>query len=301
MLSPLRGSWSTGPMVNFNEAVDWPAVFKGFIDDESLADPRNEQRSTFIATMLYVEAGFRELDDQLVGRSPNWKEGLSWARITREIIVERAKRISTKLSEADRSGLRVGEGGFKYRWPRLGGMSNYSMCVVRYACVDPKWRRILGNGPQRALAALPKVRTGELSLAELIETIASHDLKMWARLSRCWLFPLLLTMDTTLRSVGNAAFCELLSHYTKQWSQVYEEAVRQFGVALRPDMSPALLSRMLSAQINGSAMAIAGKGCGDEADVTQFVLAAQSLIYAAIDPGDEKDVPGALVERVGLW
>jgi hypothetical protein len=286
--------------VRFNEEVDWPGVFRGFIRQESLADPGNRRRSPFIVTMLFVEAGLRELDDQLIGRSPVRKEGLTWARITRDVIVRRARRILAELPAAVRRGARVGEGGFKHRWPDLGGMSNFFMCMVRYACTDPKWRRILGSGPQRALAALPRVRAGELSLAELIEIVARHDLRMWARLARCWLFPLLLTMDTTWAAVGRAAFGELLSDYSKRWVPVYEEGMRQFAAELRPDMSPALLSGMVSAQINGSAMAIAGRGRSDDGDIAQFVQAVQALIYAAVDPGDGRKVPAALEARAGV-
>jgi hypothetical protein len=282
--------------VKFNEEVDWPKVFRGFIKRESLADPRNRKRSTFIATMLFVEAGLRELDDQLVGRSPVRREGLTWARITRDIIVQRARRI---LPEVAVRGVRVGEGGFKDRWPGLGGMSNFFMCMVRYVCANPRWRRILDGGPQRALAELPKVRAGGLSLAELVETIARRDLKIWARLARYWLFPLSLTMDARWKSVGSAAFGELLADYSGRWVPVYEQALRQFAVELRPDIEPARLSAMISAQLNGSAMVIAGKGRTDDADIAQFVQAVQALIYASIDPGDGKDVPAALAARVG--
>jgi hypothetical protein len=284
--------------VYFNEAVDWPAVFRGFIKRDSLADPRNKKRSAFVVTMLFVEAGMRELDDQLIGRSPVRKDGLAWARITRDIIVRRARRLLAEVSGTSRWGVRVGEGGFKDRWPGLGGMSNFFMCMVRYACTDPKWRRVLDTGPQRALAMLPRVRTGELALADLIENVARRDLRMWARLARCWLFPLLLTMDSTWKKVGTEAFGELLSDYTERWAPVYAEAMRQFGVALRPDTDPARLSGMISAQMNGSAMAIAGKGVSDDGDIAQFVHAVQALIYAAVDPGDGNDVPAALASRV---
>lgn len=291
--------WSTGQM-NFNGEANWPKIFRGCINQESAADPHNKKRSTFIATMVFVEAGFRELDDQLIGRSPTPKEGLTWASITRDTIVERAGRILPELSASDSRDVSVGEGAFKYRWDGRGGMSKYFMCMVRYGCADPKWRRILDSGPQRALEALPNVSAGELSLAELIETIAKHDLKMWSRLARCWLFPLLLTMDTTWKEVGNAAFGELLCNYTERWIPVYTEAVRQFEVKLRPDVDPARLSGMVSAQMNGAAMAIAGKGRTDEDDVAQFVQAVQVLIHGSIDPGDGKDVPAALADRVGI-
>jgi hypothetical protein len=267
---------------HFNEEANWPAVFKGFINRDAQADPHNKRRSTFIGTMLFVEAGLRELDDQLAGRSPNCRGGLS------------------TLSEEDQRGASVGERAFRRRWSGKGGMSKFFMCVVRYSCADPRWRRILDAGPRQALDALPKVRAGELSLAELVETIARRDLKMWVRLARCWLFPLLLTMDSTWKSVGNTAFGELQSDYIERWVPVYEEALRQFEVQLRPDVDAERLSRMLSAQINGSASAIAGKGRGDEDDLAPFVQAAQALIYASIDPGDGQKIPAALAARVGV-
>jgi hypothetical protein len=227
--------------VRFNEEVNWPAVFRGFISRESLADPRNPRRHLFIATMLFVETGLQELDDQVVGRSLVRRDRLTWAKITRTTVIGRTKRLYDALikkppedvSEEVLREVKIGEGAFKDRWDGQGAMANYFMCMVRYACAAPRWRRILDRGPQLAMDALPDVRHGRRSLAELIATIATHDLKLWVRLARCWLFPLLLTMDTTLKSVGHQAYCELLDAYSRRWVPVYERGLAQLGVRLR--------------------------------------------------------------------
>jgi hypothetical protein len=284
--------------VNFNEEVDWPSIFRGFIKRDSLADPRNRRRKTFTSTMLFVEAGFRELDDQVTGRSPVRKDGLAWARITREIIVRRARRLLAELPPEARRGVRIGEGGFKDRWPGLGGMSDFFMCMVRYACTDPRWRRMLDSGPKRALEALPAVRRGELSLAELITRIATQDLKLWVRLARCWLFPLLLTMDKNWKSVGHAAYGELLDSYAQRWVPVYENGLSQFRVTLRSDFDAVELSHTVSAHITGFAIRIAGRGRDDDLETERFARSVQALLYAAIDPGDGHNVARALDRRI---
>ncbi|HEV2779459.1 MAG TPA: hypothetical protein VGX25_08655 [Actinophytocola sp.] len=248
--------------------------------------------------MLFLEAGLREIDDQLAGRSRAWKDELAWARIPRTILVRRARRIAGE--ELRKRGLRVGEGGFRERWPE---MANFLVCLVRYACTAPRWRAILDYGPRRALAALPRVRGGELALADLVTRIAKHDLRLRVRMAKGWLFQLSLAMDAKWKAVANKAYRELLEAYAERWMPVYDEGIRQLGAKLRPGLTSMRLSAMVSAQISGFAEHIAGTG--DEAYlhgedcVALFADSVQLLIYAAIDPGDGKTAAEALSGVLG--
>jgi hypothetical protein len=283
--------------MHFNDEVNWPEIFAGHISRPSLVDPKN--RVPYVTTMLFVEAGLRELDDQLAGRSTHGREDLGWARITREIIVDRAKRIAAnELDECHRQGLRVGEGAFKYRWPSLGGMSDFVMCLVRYACTAPRWVLALDYGPTTALAKLPGIMSGEMKLADLVSRIATHDLRLRVRLAKYWLLQLALTMDVKWKSIANKACRELLDFYTDRWVPVYDEGLRRLGVSFRPGMSSKKLSLMVSAQISGFAVIIASTGDDSclygEDSMELFAESLQLLIYGMIDQGDGRPIADAL-------
>ncbi|MBB5958291.1 hypothetical protein FHS29_004899 [Saccharothrix tamanrassetensis] len=284
--------------MNFNDEVDWPDVFREHISRPSLADPRNPRRSTYVTTMLFLEGALREIDDQLSGRSRLSRDELAGARLTRRIVVERAVRVAGELSADDQEGLRVGDGGFKDRWPGLGGTANFFMCLIKYTCTAPRWGVFLDYGPRKALAELSKVRSGELELADLIGKISAHDLRMRTRLAKYWLFQLSLTMDAKWRAVATKAYRELLDAYSDRWIPVYEEGLRQLGVKFRPGMTPKKLSAMISALTSGFAQHIAGTG--DESPVdgengcVLLAEAVQGQIYAALDHGDDCDISAAL-------
>lgn len=284
--------------MRLNDQVNWREVFGEFIARPSLADPGNKERHVFMLTLLFTEAGMRELDDQITGRIELPRTGVGWERITRNAILDRAERLRPTLPDDQRIDEPATEGRFKDRWPLKGGMANFFMCMVLYACTEPKWRRVHDQAPQRTLAALPRVRSGELSLAEVIDDVGRRSLTMSVRLARCWLFPLMLTMDTHWKGVGHAAYRELLDNYTARWVPVYEKAIDELGVALRPDMDPVRLSKEVAAQIHGAAADLAGKGEVEEGDMERFVHAVQALIYASLDTGDGKDMPAAFTERL---
>lgn len=284
--------------MNFNDEVDWPDIFRECISRPSLADPRNPRRSTYVTTMLFLEGGLREVDDQLAGRSTLSRDELAGARLTRQIVVKRALRVADELPAADRVGLRVGDGGFKDRWPGLGGTANFFMCLVKYTCTAPRWGVFLDYGPRKALAELPKVRAGDLDVADLIGKISAHDLRMRTRLARYWLFQLSLTIDTKWRAVATKAYRELLDAYSDRWTPVYEEGLRQLGARFRPGMTPKRLSATLSALTSGFAQHLAGTG--DEYSVhgengcALLAQAVQGQIYAALDLGDGRTISEAL-------
>jgi hypothetical protein len=275
--------------VRFNEEVDWPRALGEHIAKPSLATAGN------IATMVLLEAGLREVEDQLAGRGRYPAEDLGWARITRRLVVKRAKRIAqTELTEP----VNVGEGAFKYRWPGLGGMADYFMCLVSYSLNAPRWRAAFESGPRRALAELPEVASGRKELADLITRIATHDLRVRIRLAKYWLFQLSLTIDARWKAMANKAHRQYLQNYADRWVPVYEEGLRQLRVRFRPGMTADKLDAMVSALIAGFAEHAAGTGdevylYGEDC-ATLFAEAVQSLIYAAIDPGDGVPIGQAL-------
>jgi hypothetical protein len=284
--------------MNFNDEVDWPELFKGYISDQRLADPRNKRRESYVATMIYLESAARELDDQLCGRSSAGRYDLGWARITRTIVIKRAGRIADELSECDRRKLRLGDSGFRHRWQDYGGMSDFFMCVVRYVCTAPQWCRIFDYGPRKSLEELSRVKQGELGLSDLISKVASHDLKVRVRLARCWLFPLSLTIDAKWKAIASKACREILEAYTDRWVPVFEEELKQFDVMLRPGESPKQLATSIGAAMTGYAGLLAsceGESCPyGETGFELFVRSVQREIFAAIDPGDGRTVPEAL-------
>lgn len=284
--------------MNFNDEIDWAERFRGYISNPSLADPKNTRRESYVATMVYLEGAARELDDQLCGRSSFGRDDLGWARITRSIVVRRAKRIAGELSEHGSPKLRLGEGGFKYRWRSYGGMSDFFMCLVRYVCTAPQWCSIFDYGPRKSLEELPKVRRGQLELSDLISKIASHDLRVRVRLARCWLFPLSLKMDARWKAVASKAGGELLEAYTDRWVPVFDEGLKELGVKLRPGESPKQLTASIGAMMSGYAGLIAGSEDNlcmhGQNGIELFIKSVQREIYAAIDLGDGLTVPEAL-------
>lgn len=276
--------------MHFNDEVDWPEVFGEHISRPSLADPRNPRRSAYAATMLFLEAALREIDDQLSGRSPRSRDELAGARLTRAIIVRRAATVATELP----CTVRVGEGAFRDRWPGPGGMANFFMCLIKYTCTAPRWGLFLDYGPRRALAELPRVRKGELELTDLIAKIATHDLRMRIRLARYWLYQLSLTIDAKWRTVATTAYRDMLDAYSTRWAPVYEEGLHLLGVRFRPGITPKKLSAMVSAQTSGFAQHIAGTGDDTRDNRDLFVASVQALIYAALDPGDACGITEAL-------
>ncbi|PWK86289.1 hypothetical protein C8D88_105332 [Lentzea atacamensis] len=281
--------------MHFNDEVDWPEVFGEHISRPSLADPRNPRRSVYAATMVFLEGGLQEIDDQLSGRSRRSRDELAGARLTRTVVVRRAAALAADLPCA----VSVGEGAFKDRWPSHGGMANFFMCLIKYTCTAPRWGLFLDYGPRRALAELPRVRAGELELTDLITKIATHDLRMRTRLARYWLFQLSLTIDAKWRSVATKAYREMLDAYSTRWVPVYEEGLRLLGVRLRPGITARMLSSMVSAQTSGFAQHIAGTGDDTRENRDLFVASVQALIYAALDPGDERVITDALRRILG--
>lgn len=278
--------------MHFNDEVDWPEVFRDYISRSSLADPRNPRRSAYVTTMVFLEGGLREIDDQLAGRSARSRDELVGARLTRDIVVRRAAAVATELPNP----VHVGEGAFRDRWPGHGGMANFFMCLIKYTCTAPRWGLFLDYGPRRALAELPKVRDGELELTDLIAKIATHDLRMRIRLARYWLFQLSLTIDTKWQAVATSAYRQMLDAYSTRWAPVYEEGLRLLGVRFRPGITPAKLSMMVSAQTAGFAQHIAATGDNTTDNRDLFVASVQALIFAALDPGDECGITEALRE-----
>ncbi|GAB2843363.1 hypothetical protein [Lentzea nigeriaca] len=274
----------------FNDEVDWSEVFREHISRPSLADPRNPRRSAYVTTMTFLEGGLQEIDDQLSGRSRHSRDELAGARLTRDIVLRRAAALAADLPFA----VHVGEGAFKDRWPGNGGMANFFMCLIKYTCTAPRWGLFLDYGPRRVLAELPRVSKGELDLTDLITKIATHDLRMRIRLARYWLFQLSLTIDAKWRAVATRAYRELLEAYSTRWEPVYKEGLRLLGARFRPGMTARKLSSMVSAQTSGFAQHIAGTGDDTGGDQDLFVTSVQALIYAALDPGDERGITEAL-------
>jgi hypothetical protein len=293
-----------GPDVNFADDVDWPGVLDEYLARPGMADPRGPRRSTYVCTMLLLEAGLREIDEQLSGRSTAGRDELGWARITRQLVVGRAARIArAELSAADRCDLSVGEGAFKYRWQGCGGMADYLACLVRYSCLAPRWRSAIEYGPRRAMELLPMVRAGEVDLSDVITRIATYDLRLRTRIARFWLFQLALMMDVRWRAPASQAYREFLATYTRLWAPVYERGALLLDVRLRPGMEPLSLSSMVSALISGYAERLAGSGDTSaatvDAIVAEFVVAVQAVVLAAIDHGDRRPVPAALGAALG--
>ena len=279
----------------FNDEVDWPAVFCDHISRPSLADPHNPRRSVYVSTMVFLEAGLREIDDQLSGRNRRSRDELAGARLTRAIVLRRAAEVAGELPRR----VTTGEGAFCDRWPGRGGMANFFMCLVKYTCTAPRWGLFLDYGPRRVLAELPRVRAGELELTDLITKIATHDLRMRIRLARYWLFQLSLTIDAKWRSVATKAYREMLDAYSTRWAPVYEEGLRLLGVRFRPGITPQRLSAMVSAQTSGFAQHVAGAGDDARDSRDLFVASVLALIYASLDPGDGRDIGDALRGMLG--
>jgi len=278
--------------VNFNDEVNWPEEFGEHISRPSLADPRNPRRSTYLTTMVFLEGGLREVDDQLAGRSTRSRDELAGARLTRTIILHRAAAVARELPHK----VHVGEGAFRDRWRGPGGMANFFMCLIKYTCTAPRWGLFLDYGPRRVMAELPRVHKGELDLSELITKIATHDLRMRIRLARYWLFQLSLTIDAKWQSVATKAYREMLDAYSARWVPVYEEGLRLLDVRFRPGITPKKLSMMVSAQTSGFAQHIAGAGDDTRENRDLFVASVQALIFAALDPGDGRGITEALRE-----
>lgn len=285
--------------MNFADDIDWPDVFGDDISRPGMADPRNPRRSTYVCTMVLLEAGLREIDEQLSGRSTAGRDELGWARITRQLVVRGAARIArAELSDHERSGLSVGVGAFRERWNGCGGMAKYLACLVRYSCLAPRWRSLIEHGPRRAMALLPRVRAGEIALTDVITRIATYDLRLRARHARFWLFQLGLTTDVRWQAPASQAHREYLDTYTRLWTPVYDRGAQLLDVRLRPGTGPLRLSSMMSALISGYTERLAGIGDTSpatfDAIVAEFATAVQALVLAAIDPGDRRDVPTAL-------
>jgi hypothetical protein len=168
-------------------------------------------------------------------------------------------------------------------------MADYFQCLVRYSLLAPRWREGFDHGARRALAELPKVISGQETLAGLINKIATHDLKLRIRLAKYLLFQLSLTIDAKWKDLANKAHRQLLQNYADSWVPVYEEGIRRLRVRLRPGMTTKTLVAMVSALIAGFAEHAAGTGqqtyLYGEDSATLLAEAVQSLIYAAIDPG----------------
>ena len=111
----------------FNDEVDWPEVFRGHISRPSLADPRNPRRCVYETTMVFLEGGLKEIDDQLTGRNRRSRDELTGARLTRDIVLRRATTIAAELPNC----LHTGEGAFRDRWEGPGGMANYFTCLIK--------------------------------------------------------------------------------------------------------------------------------------------------------------------------
>ncbi|MEU7476398.1 hypothetical protein AB0A63_10470 [Lentzea sp. NPDC042327] len=267
--------------------------------------------------MVLLEAGLLELDEQVTGRSRVPKTGLEWANITREVVLARAWRLqhdlTTRALQESNSGkppttppievlrnMKIGDSQFRDRWRGKGGMEKYLVCMVRYTCVSARWHKILDRGPKLAAEALPAVSRGERSLADLVSEITAHDLKLWTRLARCWLFPLLLTMDTLLKPIGHQAFNDLLGVYSANWTPVFDQGLATLGVRFRPGVTPTSLSRMLSAHISGVALGAAGNGQNSDRDFADLAHAVQALLLSAVDPGDGASIGRALDSVVHL-
>ncbi|GLZ30226.1 hypothetical protein Lesp02_24160 [Lentzea sp. NBRC 105346] len=276
--------------MNFNDEVDWPAVFGAHISRPSLADPHNPKRRVYVTTMLFLEGGLREVEDQLSGRSRHSRDELAGARLTRGIVVKRAAQAAAELPYK----VRVGDGGFKDRWPGLGGTANFFMCLVKYTCTAPRWSHFLDYGPRKALAELPKVRTGQIELGDMVARIAKHDLRMRTRLAKYWLFQLSLTIDAKWKDVATAAYQQLLDAYSERWVPVYEEGLRLLNVRFRPGMTAKKLSTMLSALTSGFAQHTAGTGDESAYGGEIFAESVQALLYAALDGGDGRSIAEAL-------
>ncbi|MEV6235452.1 hypothetical protein [Lentzea sp. NPDC051838] len=280
--------------MHFNDEVDWPEVFGEHISRPSLADPRNPRRSVYVTTMVFLEGGLKEIEDQLAGRNSRSRDELAGARLTREIVLKRAAGVAAEVP----CTISVGEGAFKDRWDGPGGMANFFMCLIKYTCTAPRWGTFLDYGPRRALADLPKVRKGELDLGDLIAKIATHDLRMRIRLAKYWLFQLSLTIDAKWQNVATKAYREMLDAYSSRWVPVYEEGLRLLNVRFRPGVTARKLSMMVSAQTSGFAQHVAGAAEDTRENRDLFVTSVQALIYAALDPGDGCGIAVALRRRL---
>ncbi len=279
--------------------VDWKSVLGGDIARASLADPQNDDKGVFTATMLFLDAAFREGCDQQSGRGVARKKGIGWATLSRDVIVGRARDLKNEFVAAkDRDSVHVGEGAFKDRWPE---MQKFFVCLAKFGLYGPRRHRRVDVAAQKVLAGLSRVVAGEISSFRLFDTAARIDLRLRVLRSRYRIFQLSLLMDANSRKAVCEAHAKFLTEDAEEWVPVYDEVTRVLGLKPRGGMSSRELHGIIYGVAESHALHVASTddyshlyASDGTLLLTKCIL---SLLGGAFDPGDGLDLVEA-AERI---
>jgi len=286
--------------VNWNDGVDWKRVLGDHIANPSLADPGNTRPETFTATMVFLDSAFELGCEQQVGQGVISRNGLSWATLTRNMIIKRAARRKQRLPAGERDLVRVGEGAFKYRWPE---MVDFFICLVKYGLYAPRCTAALDLAARKLYKSLPKVVAGEVSRMQLVDTAASIDMRLRIRRAMYHIFQLSLVMECAARGDVLKAHEEFLREDAERWIPVYDEVIRVLGLTLRAGVTTRDIHTIISGQAENIALRVVRTGndahlysSGGVAVLTQVILI---VLAGCFDHGDGLSLEQAAERSAG--
>lgn len=263
--------------------VDWLKEFSGHIHVVE-ANPDVE-------ALLLLEAGLRQVEDQLIRSGRGDRDSFGLGKISREDVLVQALALrSNWFPEAPWTKINA-KGKFDWRWKSV---HEYHACLVIYCTRAPRWTKLLDELARQALRGLQKVATNARRLFDLVEEIALADIRLRERMVKPYIFLLSLTMDSDWKAVASHAYREFSKGQTERWTPVYETGVALLGVKYRPGWTSAKLNALISAL--AASLAIEAACSGDESckyDENNKLLLAEgikALFYRAVDPGGRPDL-----------
>lgn len=289
--------WDGKNWLRWVRGIDWQDKLGGHLADRDggrshLLDPDFDGGALLGATLLFLEAGLREVEDQLgrVGRAN--PDSLGCGGIAKDLVLKRARDLQKGLPDGHpwKYG-HVGRGAFDHRWCTVGA---FHRSFVVYSLHAPRWRDALDVPARMARKLLPDVAAGKRTLLSVVDQAARTDLRLRIRLAKYFAWQLGYIADAHWQSVAHAAHAEFDRRHTARWAPVYDEAVEVLGIGYRPGWNGVKLAGLIAPLAMGLAVAAAGSGdegyLYDEDGELRLTVGICAFVRCAVDAGDRPDL-----------
>lgn len=262
----------------------WASRLLGIRNQAAYADPAKVDG--FLVTKLLLEAGHELREQQLAKGDGGTTHGL--ARLTRQLVVERAKRLRLQRNLAVGPKVRSFVRAFNDRWV----IDNYRKDVVIFGLYHLGWREALELSRRRMPELLDELAAGRLRGRDFIRTMVRQDADVRSAYMRYSVADVGLAMEPVYREMAIRAHLDFLATHAHEWISAYAEIQRRFGFALRPEVRLDKAYRWIAWLVQAAAV----EGSVTGVDATDLAVEGVLAVIAGMaDPGDHRS-PGEVVD-----
>ncbi|MFZ1411509.1 MAG: hypothetical protein WAS07_08630 [Micropruina sp.] len=197
------------------------------------------------------------------------------------------------VREAEREWPEIGVTMPKFR-NRWTSHQYYVADLIRFALTDRQWSLRV------AIDQAENILSNSAEFASAVHRIALADLADSRQPE--YRFKLVAATMAERDPVVRAALADMYHTLTVAWAEVYRATLEGFGVKLRPGITYEMLTKMISATAEGTALRVLSDHDSDvispDGQTSMLGTAAIAIVSSVIDPGDGRDIESLLNDTI---